>query len=71
MDEIVDKCRTSSTKDSKQAIPQTTFGLVILNHFGISVRDLDRSMHSIGLSRVRNLTRLEIGLAQAWAVPQE
>lgn len=44
MDEIVDKCRTSSTKDSKQAIPQTTFGLVTLNHFGISVRDLDRSI---------------------------
>jgi catechol 2,3-dioxygenase-like lactoylglutathione lyase family enzyme len=44
MDEIIDKCRTSSTKDSKQAIPQTTFGLVTLNHFGISVRDLDRSI---------------------------
>lgn len=44
MDEIVDKCRTSSTMDSKQAIPQTTFGLVTLNHFGISVRDLDRSI---------------------------
>jgi catechol 2,3-dioxygenase-like lactoylglutathione lyase family enzyme len=44
MDELVDKCRTSSTKDSKQAIPQTTFGLVTLNHFGISVRDLDRSI---------------------------
>ena len=30
--------------DSKQIIPQTTFGLVTLNHFGISVRDLDRSI---------------------------
>jgi catechol 2,3-dioxygenase-like lactoylglutathione lyase family enzyme len=44
MDEIVDKSCTSSTMDSKQAIPQTTFGLVTLNHFGISVRDLDRSI---------------------------
>src|SRR5215213_3750168 len=44
MDEIVDKCRASSTMDSKQATPQTTFGLVTLNHFGISVRDLDRSI---------------------------
>jgi hypothetical protein len=44
MDEVIDKCRTSSTKDSKQAILQTTFGLVTLNHFGISVRDLDRSI---------------------------
>ena len=30
--------------DSKQIIPQTTFGLITLNHFGISVRDLDRSI---------------------------
>jgi catechol 2,3-dioxygenase-like lactoylglutathione lyase family enzyme len=30
--------------DSKQITPQTTFGLVTLNHFGISVRDLDRSI---------------------------
>jgi len=44
MDEIVDKCRASSTMDSKQATPQTTFGVVTLNHFGISVRDLDRSI---------------------------
>src|SRR5215212_9307745 len=44
MDEIVDKCRASSTMDSKQATPQTTFGLVTLNHFGISVKDLDRSI---------------------------
>ena len=44
MDEIVDKCPISSAKDSKQAIPQTTFGLGNLNHFGISVEDLDRSI---------------------------
>jgi catechol 2,3-dioxygenase-like lactoylglutathione lyase family enzyme len=30
--------------DRKQINPQTTFGLVTLNHFGISVRDLDRSI---------------------------
>ncbi|HEX2169127.1 MAG TPA: VOC family protein [Nitrososphaera sp.] len=30
--------------DSKQSTPQTTFGLVTLNHFGISVRDLNRSI---------------------------
>ena len=44
MHEIEDKPPTSSAKDSKQVIPQTTFGLVTLNHFGISVRDLDRSI---------------------------
>jgi catechol 2,3-dioxygenase-like lactoylglutathione lyase family enzyme len=44
MDEIEDKRPTFSTNDSKQVIPQTTFGLVTLNHFGISVRDLDRSI---------------------------
>ena len=30
--------------DRKQINPQTTFGLVTLNHFGISVQDLDRSI---------------------------
>jgi catechol 2,3-dioxygenase-like lactoylglutathione lyase family enzyme len=41
---IVDKRSMSSAKDSRQAIPETTFGLVALNHFGISVEDLDRSI---------------------------
>jgi catechol 2,3-dioxygenase-like lactoylglutathione lyase family enzyme len=44
MDEIEDKPPTSSTNDSKQTVPQITFGLVTLNHFGISVRDLNRSI---------------------------
>jgi catechol 2,3-dioxygenase-like lactoylglutathione lyase family enzyme len=44
MDEVRDVSLTSSSKDSKQAIPQARFGLVTLNHFGISVRDLDRSI---------------------------
>jgi catechol 2,3-dioxygenase-like lactoylglutathione lyase family enzyme len=44
MDEIEDKSPNFSANDSKQVIPQTTFGLVTLNHFGISVRDLDRSI---------------------------
>jgi catechol 2,3-dioxygenase-like lactoylglutathione lyase family enzyme len=44
MHEIEDKPPASSAKESKQVIPQTTFGLVTLNHFGISVRDLDRSI---------------------------
>ena len=44
MHEIEDEPPASSAKDSKQVIPQTTFGLVTLNHFGISVRDLDRSI---------------------------
>jgi hypothetical protein len=44
MEEIPDKPSTYSVKDSKQAVPQTTFGLATLNHFGISVRDLDRSI---------------------------
>src|SRR4051812_25162128 len=44
MDEIEDKLPTFSTNDRNQVIPQTTFGLVTLNHFGISVRDLDRSI---------------------------
>jgi catechol 2,3-dioxygenase-like lactoylglutathione lyase family enzyme len=34
----------NENNDSKQIIPQTTFGLVTLNHFGISARDLDRSI---------------------------
>ena len=44
MNEFVDNRMTSSGKDSTQAIPQTKFGLVTLNHFGISVEDLDRSI---------------------------
>src|SRR5215210_6698692 len=44
MDEIEDNSPNFSANDSKRAIPQTTFGLVTLNHFGISVRDLDRSI---------------------------
>ena len=44
MHKIVDKRSISSAKDSRQAIPETTFGLVALNHFGISVEDLDRSI---------------------------
>ncbi|MFL6409020.1 MAG: VOC family protein [Nitrososphaeraceae archaeon] len=44
MDEIKDVPLTSSSKDSKQVIPQATFELVTLNHFGVSVRDLDCSI---------------------------
>ena len=45
MNEIEDKSSTSSTNDSKQVThTQITFGLVTLNHFGISVQDLDRSI---------------------------
>jgi catechol 2,3-dioxygenase-like lactoylglutathione lyase family enzyme len=44
MNEFVDNRMTSSAKDSTQAVPQTKFGLVTLNHFGISVEDLDRSI---------------------------
>jgi len=45
LNEIEDKSSTSSTNDSKQVThPQITFGLVTLNHFGISVQDLDRSI---------------------------
>jgi len=44
MDEIEDKLPTLTSKGSDQALPQTTFGLITLNHFGVSVRDLDRSI---------------------------
>ncbi|MDQ3835967.1 MAG: hypothetical protein M3270_03415 [Thermoproteota archaeon] len=44
MDEIGNVPLTSSSKDNKQVIPQATFGLITLNHFGISVRDLDHSI---------------------------
>lgn len=44
MEEIEEKPSTSSTNDSKQVVPQTTLGLMTLNHFGISVKDLDRSV---------------------------
>ena len=62
MDEIEDKPPTSSTNDSKQAIPQTTFGLVTLNHFGISVRDLDRS-----IAFYRALTGQEPAATGTWS----
>jgi catechol 2,3-dioxygenase-like lactoylglutathione lyase family enzyme len=41
---IADDSQTDLPEDDKQAIPQTTFGLATLNHFGVSVRDLDRSI---------------------------
>ncbi len=44
MDETREVPLASSRKDSKQVIPQASFGLVTLNHIGISVRDLDRSI---------------------------
>ena len=62
MDEIEDKPPTSSTNDSKQAVPQTTFGLVTLNHFGISVRDLDRS-----IAFYRALTGQEPAATGTWS----
>lgn len=62
MDEIEDKPQTSSTNDSKQAVPQTTFGLVTLNHFGISVRDLDRS-----IAFYRALTGQEPAATGTWS----
>jgi len=62
MDEIEDKPTTSSTNDSKQAVPQTTFGLVTLNHFGISVRDLDRS-----IAFYRALTGQEPAATGTWS----
>ena len=62
MDEIEDKPPTSSTNDSKQAVPQTAFGLVTLNHFGISVRDLDRS-----IAFYRALTGQEPAATGTWS----
>ena len=50
--------------DKKQNNPQTTFGLVTLNHFGISVRDLDRSIVFYRLSLVKNLQQSGLGLVQ-------
>ena len=50
--------------DSKQIIPQTTFGLVTLNHFGISVRDLDRSIEFY-----RALTGEEPAAIGTWSSP--
>jgi len=44
MDEIEDKLSALSNNKSGQALPQTTFGLITLNHFGISVGDLDQSI---------------------------
>ncbi|HJU35203.1 MAG TPA: VOC family protein [Nitrososphaera sp.] len=45
MDDIEEKLPASSTDDDgKELLPQTTFGLVNLNHFGISVLELDRSI---------------------------
>jgi catechol 2,3-dioxygenase-like lactoylglutathione lyase family enzyme len=62
MDEIEDKLPTFSANDSKQVIPQTTFGLVTLNHFGISVRDLDRS-----IAFYRALTGQEPAASGIWS----
>lgn len=62
MDEIEDKLPTFSTNDSKQVIPQTTFELVTLNHFGISVRDLDRS-----IAFYRALTGQEPAATGTWS----
>ena len=62
MDEIEGKLPTFSTNDSKQVIPQTTFGLVTLNHFGISVRDLDRS-----IAFYRALTGQEPAATGTWS----
>ena len=50
--------------DSKQIIPKTTFGLFTLNHFGISVRDLDRSIEFY-----RALTGEEPAAIGTWSSP--
>jgi catechol 2,3-dioxygenase-like lactoylglutathione lyase family enzyme len=62
MDGIEDKPPTPSTNHGKQAVPQTTFGLVTLNHFGISVRDLDRS-----IAFYRALTGQQPAMSGTWS----